>query len=236
MKTLLSNIKENREHLIMLKHTTHITNDLLKLSEWSDLKLTYDAISSPIERLTVSVVNAALTQRRIIFCLTKRAGSDLVKSDKNWGNNNGFNNNKWSQMLRILHGSKVLKIIQKGSGRCPSVYEITCPDILSLINVNRERQLAETMAFANKFKKSDNKTAQVLSMKYIDEEKGDPLPLLTNEIAREILLKTDIGLEEKIDELCHYQIPEWLIFCDWCYDTLETEAAQHVIHKMASSH
>lgn len=233
---MLSRLKKSREDLIVLKHTTLITPDHTRMPEWDQLKQAYDDESIvSVEKLAISVVNAVLTQRRVVFCLTRRAGEDLVRGDKNW-TTTGFDNNKWAQMLKILHMTDVIKSVRKGSGRCPGIYEIICPELLSVLIADKTTQMAESIEFADKFKKTDHKTDQVPSAK-LKEEKKNPLlsslPTLTYAITRETLLRRGISLDEKTHELRQYEIPDWLTFCDWCYATIETESAQHVIHRLA---
>ncbi len=154
MKNLLKKSEAALGTLVTLKHTHKITKDDLDLPEWWILDEHYDHATNTYDRLLVSIYNSILTQRRLVFCLTRDATQELLKNDKNWSEETGFSPNMWKQYLAHIQKCG-LKEVRKGTGKMPSIFEITDPDVLSLLKADRDAQLAQCIEFADKFDPSN---------------------------------------------------------------------------------
>lgn len=85
----------------------------------------------------VSMLNAICTQKRYVFILSRQTLRSLLKKDKNFIKNWGFDNTtEFSSILAFLtKDNKYIKLIKAGEkGKTAGIYEVTCPKILHYLD------------------------------------------------------------------------------------------------------
>lgn len=160
MSKLSTKLDELKKNLFVLKHTRKITKDDLRLPEWYEMAEDYKVISATIDKAVLSVKNAIIYQRRLIFCLTRNETRNLVNNDPNWKTKSGLSNENYQAVIKVLIDVGLIKEIKKGSTKSPSVYEVTDLDVLKALNLNIEEQRQEVFKFVEQNQIQDRKPDQ----------------------------------------------------------------------------
>lgn len=134
------------------------------------------------QRAYLTLLNAALTHRRVIFVITRNKLIELLKKDLNYAQDPGtsFSNKETSykRVLKTIFGGKLFKLVKKSQGRTPMIVEIVHPAILALFSVDPVLQLKEAKKFIKNRKNPENSNIDDL----IIPEIPNRVPLIKKEI------------------------------------------------------
>jgi hypothetical protein len=174
MSKFTNQLAKLKEDMVVLSTTRHIRDEDTKLPEYYELSLDYNDAVEPCDKVLVSIKNAIITQRRVVFAITRANLSTLVTSDRNWKVKAGFDNNAYPQYIATMTNPKLnfVKCIQVGSPRQPAVYEVLSEDILQYLQVDVAQQRKEVLDFVNKSvtKKSTDQVSDQTSDRIADLE------------------------------------------------------------------
>jgi hypothetical protein len=141
-------------NLVVLQKITLITEDIhaddpffSELREIYKINQELDAI----ERFPTTIANAAVTQGREYFVITRDSLRALGKLDKNWTNNLGFRDSTYPTILAGIHKSHFIAMVLEGNDHQPAVLRITNQTILERLSLSpeeSERQKNEAIQFA----------------------------------------------------------------------------------------
>jgi hypothetical protein len=136
--------------LIILEKTRKIP-DNEDLEEWVSLKEDYKKLSQSSweDRAMVSMVNAILLQRRVVFILTRKNFRELLRNDRNWKKKIGIRNDNWRKLILTATNCNIIKCIHKPTNNSCGVYEVIHKDILKYLNVDVKQQRAECIDYVN---------------------------------------------------------------------------------------
>lgn len=146
-------------------HTTYITEEMAAESRtWATLKYMYES-KDFVVRALASILNACITQKRIVICLSKRTIGKLLSKDSNLPNRN-TTELKSSEYRRILHHllrgkrphficASESKVETSGKSGQPNVLELIQKDlrknILSLLGLSEDLALEKQYQEAEQF-------------------------------------------------------------------------------------
>jgi hypothetical protein len=133
--------------------TLTTTSDLESTcTDWADaLKPVYLEVEKVEEAVLASCLNAVLTQRIKAFVFTRTLAEKLLAQDKNLpANLKEFSRKVWPKLFAALASSGHFNLVQKGSSRQPSVWEVVEPAVVeNLKEVNREEQVKNCLNFVS---------------------------------------------------------------------------------------
>jgi hypothetical protein len=151
----LPNESENKD-FIVLKFSSFITDDMIRHPEWKWLKPSYKKVNTAVGKSLCSIYNSIFYQRRIVFCLTRAATGNLVYYDQNHKKKSSFHNKHYPVIIAKLINEGIVKMLYKGKGKRPAIYEVIHPFFLRCLNgKSKEDQLDETLAFVEKIALSE---------------------------------------------------------------------------------
>lgn len=150
------------KEMVALSLTTKLTKEHVKIPKWYMLKHQYEIADSVLFKKAVTVLNAILTQDRVIFILTEEGLRKLLASDANLDSAQGANSSSHKAVIKLICNSGLVKCIIPRNGRQPNVFEVVDPDILKLLIVNRDQQLKEAQEFIGNRKTLDNSLDKTL--------------------------------------------------------------------------
>ena len=167
------------ESLMALSRTHTITEEDAGLPEWDMLKAEYanPLAETAIEKACVSIINACLTQRRVVFAMSRTTARELIRSDKNWPKSVGLKNDKWSSLLKEMYDKKLIVREQEADGRRPGMFKLIHPAILKFLSVNEAEQRQQVIDFINNIPentegttKGDHKRGQSIRISNQEED------------------------------------------------------------------
>jgi len=149
----------NRKCLIKLSYTLDLSIEENVIGEQFELlKSMYAAANGATELHACSVLNACLHQRRAVFILSRDILKDLCEKDKNY--KIGLSNKLYPNVLGYLQAHNYIKMIQKGTGRSASVFELSDSFFREQFEaVDFESQRTEAIDFTKQFSKGAAKGA-----------------------------------------------------------------------------
>lgn len=86
-----------------------------------------------IDRISTSLLNAAFTQQRTVFLISRDSLRELVNSDKNHKKKPTFGNKYYPKVIKLVCNGGLLKELVKGEGRRAGVYEVVLPSVLKFM-------------------------------------------------------------------------------------------------------
>lgn len=207
MSKLKAKLEAASKNMITLKYTKRIQKEDLIHPEWIELKDDYNEMQDSVQlhKATVSIKNSIIHQRRVYFCLTRDTVRALITNDSNWSKC-GFSNDNYSALIKLLtEDSGMIELVKKGTGfKVPSVYRVIDKDIKKYIVIDETVQMSETLAFADRFLKTDSKTDTVGSSEYEECSRHSEVDSSKNTQARKpsfksVLADTGKKLDSKQD-------------------------------------
>lgn len=207
------NFKEKVEaaskELVFLKHVKVINDSDLVFPEWLYMRSQYEANQdSPWNiKALITITNSLITQRRIYFGLTVKNFREIAANDNNWDKPIGLDNNAWKGLIGL--GIKIglfrvySSVVVKGKQRI--VFELVDSDILKLIEIDKAKQLSDSIEYIMNDPKSlkvgpdagpERRPELVYSNKYIYN--SNKKEVISKEIADSILdcINFDVIIQE----------------------------------------
>lgn len=134
--------------------------------KWRSLQDIYDKVNrsgstDKIPYMLVSFINSIFCQERIFFTMDMESfKEDVWNKDENFKNwkekdRKGFRGTTWTNFKKYLQEQGYVKIhnLDKKTGRSTDnkalLYEIIHPNLLELLNIDKEKQYQETKAWIN---------------------------------------------------------------------------------------
>lgn len=141
-----------REELVILQETRLITEQDLKIPEWYELHQEYQTAKSDVVKITISVKNAILFQKRLYFCLTRKSIRKLIENDQNWDTKPKFTDSNYKAILKFLCDDfKIMSLFQENDYMRPSIYKTEDMSLINTLVINPEKQLKQTQDFVSKY-------------------------------------------------------------------------------------
>jgi len=170
----------NRE-LVCLKHVKNIVETDSVFPEWVYLKEQYEENqdSSWVTKALITITNSVLTQRRVFFCMRMEDFRTIARNDLNWRKSIGLDNSAWKDLLLTGYKAGLFREVKRVQvrGRTRIVFELTDPETLSLIVIDKDKQRVEALSFIEDVKTSD------------ESEKAEATPEPDTVIERDIAVK-----------------------------------------------
>lgn len=177
IKRAAAKLDELKENLVILKYTRKINDSDLLLPEWFTLAADYKAAEDEqtIIKALISLRNAIIFQRRVVFCLSRDCTRELINQDKNWKQSPGLKNENYKLIISMAIQLNMIKEVQKGRSKQLSVYEVIDNELLQILKINVDAQTQEVFDFVNrKSKGTETGTAkgdtEVRSKKLVDSK------------------------------------------------------------------
>lgn len=156
MFDITKKIEIDSNNLVSLRAVKRISDtDREYHKEWNWLGSQYvsvENIGESIHKACLSVINAILYQRRIVFCLTRDGMRSLVKNDKNFLSDVGWSDSYYPKVIGFLKRSGIIEQIKyEGfNSRKPPMYEVKTDDLLCFFKaVDRNEQYNQSFDFVN---------------------------------------------------------------------------------------
>ena len=117
----------DKRSLCMLTRTTPNVRDMKSIEPaWVWLAEQYrnaDESDSTI-RAALDVINACLTQNRIVFNLSRPYLLSLTKSSKNWSQPMGFSDGTYKNIQRFMFENGIISLYMAGNKRTASAFTV----------------------------------------------------------------------------------------------------------------
>lgn len=117
--SLKAYVKSKQEQLIVPTYTTEITNDNIHLPGFEWLQNEYKSPGSSEAKALISLANALITQRRLVFAYSRNSAQELMRNDQNYKKTDrvAFGNNKWTSIVKLMTDTESwFQLIQPGEG------------------------------------------------------------------------------------------------------------------------
>lgn len=197
---LINAAKDVTQDTVSLKYVKSDFSDAdLLLSHWSYLSKSYDPVvdkpgdvNLKFVRIWITICNAAINQKRIVFMLSLRGINKLIKTDGNWNTKINLHGTEYAGFLRFLFEKMGVKLIREGAGGSGTVYQITNKTVISHITVNVDKQIKESLDFQDDYKSPTKKTAKADPIIILDPKKED------EDIDQELLDLESSGIQNEI--------------------------------------
>lgn len=154
---LAAKVEQTKKDMICLKYTKLIQAEDLKLPAWLLLNDEYLALqeADSCVKAVLTILNSVIYQHRVVFCITRNSLRILLKQDKNWKTPPGFRNGHYKKILKHLF--EYVREVKNPKGRGDSVLvcQVIDKELLSFLQVDVDKQMAEAIAFISRDQSGD---------------------------------------------------------------------------------
>jgi hypothetical protein len=109
---------------------------------WAWLDRQYRNTSDQVSMDLVSVVNAFLFQKRNVATITRDYVAVIVRGDKNWKKNRGYDNNRYKAFIALATKTGIFEMIREGAGREPQIIRLRHPELVKALGISPEQERA----------------------------------------------------------------------------------------------
>lgn len=111
-------------------------------------------------RAAITIINAAVFQKRIFFGLSFRLINNLILLDSNWKHKVKIHPREYSKFLQFCYKAKFFNKTSMGQKGSVTIYQILKKDVISLIPSNVKLQKEESLNFQLSGKKRKTDTEE----------------------------------------------------------------------------
>ena len=140
---------------VILQQTKKITKEDIELfEEWRWLTSQYQSCNKKAPKPhiygVVSVLNAIFNQRRLVFGMTRKKTSSLIRTDENWNPKKGLRNGNYSKILGFLIKNNFIEPVKYDAvgNQKMLLFKVINKEMINMISVDYEEQLEESINFA----------------------------------------------------------------------------------------
>lgn len=150
---------------VLLSHTTPLPSKRSRDPLINALVKANRIAKTDMAKICVGVINAFVTQERIVSCLSRKSIRAIAISV-----GAGFRDDQYKKLVAVLIQSGTISLVEQASGFAPMIVELTSPDFVELIVSEcgaadfqkvRTFQIKEAREFVAKKKTKKRETADV---------------------------------------------------------------------------
>lgn len=151
-KSFFNSIEEQADKaLVMLDRTIKLNEEVIKQPVYQMLHEAYAEAESKNPRATwkvkatISIMNAAITQGRMAFILTKQSIKPVIRGDENWTKKLGFKDSNYASLRMTLQNGTLEEVETVGRF---TIFKVVHPMILQFFNVDVQKQADQAIEVA----------------------------------------------------------------------------------------